>query len=209
MPSLRTRTKVVLTAVFVIVAALAVLAYKTSRFGTASPDYDVEMADGDFEIRSYPAMAVVSAPVDADGSGPGVSASTDSAFLQLFRYITGDNEGGATIAMTTPVLMDTAADGEGRMQFILPPEYVGAAPPQPTGSGLAVEELAGGLFASLRFEAEGPASPSADEALARLRRILGQRGLTAAGTPPIFAYYDPPWTPSFLRRNEVLLQLVP
>jgi hypothetical protein len=25
-------------------------------------------------------------------------------------------------------------------------------------------------------------------------------------SPPVFAYFDPPWTPGFLRRNEVMLQ---
>ena len=27
-----------------------------------------------------------------------------------------------------------------------------------------------------------------------------------AMTPPVFVYFDPPWTPGFLRRNEVLLR---
>jgi hypothetical protein len=25
-------------------------------------------------------------------------------------------------------------------------------------------------------------------------------------SPPVFAYFDPPWTPPFLRRNEVMLR---
>ena len=25
-------------------------------------------------------------------------------------------------------------------------------------------------------------------------------------SPPIYGYFDPPWTPAFLRRNEVMLR---
>jgi hypothetical protein len=25
-------------------------------------------------------------------------------------------------------------------------------------------------------------------------------------SPPVYGYFDPPWTPAFLRRNEVMLR---
>ena len=43
-------------------------------------------------------------------------------------------------------------------------------------------------------------------ALDDLQNWLQQESLTPAGGP-IYGYFDPPWTPSFLRRNEVMLRL--
>jgi len=35
---------------------------------------------------------------------------------------------------------------------------------------------------------------------------VGRSGLTTVGEP-VWARYDPPWKPWFLRRNEVLLEI--
>ena len=42
-------------------------------------------------------------------------------------------------------------------------------------------------------------------ALARLRAWMKAENFTEL-SPPIFAYFDPPWTPAFLRRNEAMLR---
>ena len=39
-----------------------------------------------------------------------------------------------------------------------------------------------------------------------LRRYAAAHGLTTAGKP-LLAFYNPPWTLPFFRRNEVLLEL--
>jgi hypothetical protein len=44
------------------------------------------------------------------------------------------------------------------------------------------------------------------EAAGRLARALDERGLTAAG-PLEYAYYNDPFTPAFLRRNEVMVEV--
>jgi hypothetical protein len=45
---------------------------------------------------------------------------------------------------------------------------------------------------------------SEPQALAKLNTWLQQNKLREAGTP-FSAYYDPPWTPGPMRRNEVLI----
>ena len=42
--------------------------------------------------------------------------------------------------------------------------------------------------------------------LAELREKITAEGLEAEGNP-IYAGYDPPWTPGPMRRNEVLLRI--
>jgi len=42
-------------------------------------------------------------------------------------------------------------------------------------------------------------------ALQGLKDWMKTEGLSGL-PPPVFAYFDPPWTPGFLRRNEVMLR---
>jgi hypothetical protein len=44
------------------------------------------------------------------------------------------------------------------------------------------------------------------EHLAKLREAMRREALQARGEP-VWARYDPPWTPWFLRRNEILIDL--
>jgi hypothetical protein len=61
------------------------------------------------------------------------------------------------------------------------------------------------LFAAIRFRGYG--SPeSQQKAMETLRAWIKAAGRTAKGDP-IFAYYDPPWTPEFMRRNELLIEV--
>ena len=43
------------------------------------------------------------------------------------------------------------------------------------------------------------------EALGRLRTWMQAEGLKEL-SPAVYGYFDPPWTPAFLRRNEVMLR---
>ena len=49
-------------------------------------------------------------------------------------------------------------------------------------------------------------TPEVLKALAELQAWLAWENLKGDGTP-IYGYFDPPWTPSFLRRNEVMLRV--
>ena len=68
-----------------------------------------------------------------------------------------------------------------------------------------LDTLPAGRFAVLRFKgSQKSAAPG--KALNELRSLLDEKNLTPSG-PPRFAYYDPPWTPQSLRRNEVMLRI--
>jgi hypothetical protein len=56
----------------------------------------------------------------------------------------------------------------------------------------------------LRFRGGRDAQNEA-AALQQLKDWMKAEGLSVL-SPPVFAYFDPPWTPGFLRRNEVILQ---
>jgi hypothetical protein len=48
--------------------------------------------------------------------------------------------------------------------------------------------------------------PSVEKHTAQLREVIRDQSLIAEG-PPVWARYDPPWKPWFLRRNEVLIDV--
>ena len=59
-------------------------------------------------------------------------------------------------------------------------------------------------LAVLRFSGGRNARHEA-EALGRLTNWMAAEGLGVL-SPPVYGYFDPPWTPAFLRRNEVMLR---
>jgi hypothetical protein len=109
-----------------------------------------------------------------------------------------------TVATTTPVLIDAGKDRK-TMSFIMPRNAVAKGVPTPAGGSVALGKVEAGRFAVLRFEGERTAE-NEQAAIGKLKAWLVAKKLSGTGDP-IFAYYDPPWTPTFLRRNEVMMRI--
>ena len=180
---------------------------------TEQQPYEVlEQHDG-FELRRYPAHVV--AEVELDGSFEGVG---NRAFGALFGYITGRNEGRRSVAMTAPVVQEPAvpekvamtapvvqtlgAEGRYLVAFVLPASMTVDTAPLPTNPDVQVRAVPERLAAAATYS--GRWSRSAYERhLGELLAALAAAGLVPVG-PPRFARFDPPFTPWFLRRNEVV-----
>jgi DNA gyrase inhibitor GyrI len=148
-------------------------------------------------VLVYPALTVVETPMTRTGN------NADGSFMRLFRFITGGNEAKQKIAMTTPVFM-SGSDTNATMAFVMPAKLVRGEVPKPTDGSVSVQELPSGRFAVLRFQGGRKAKNEA-AALQQLKDWMKAEGLSEL-SPPVFAYFDPPWTPGFLRRNEVMLR---
>ena len=130
----------------------------------------------------------------------------NESFGRLFKYISGKNDGEVKIAMTTPVFMPAAGGDEpGEMQFVLPAKVVESGVPEPNDPGLRLTKRKGGKYAVIRYSG-GSDAAARKMRLAELREKMIAEGLMAEGSP-LFAGYDPPWTPGPMRRNEVLLRI--
>lgn len=187
--------------IFIAVVGVGLLlaGCRATRAGYESAPYKVVRSDGEFELRDYPALTVVETPMaNANGS--------DGSFTRLFRFITGANEGKQKIAMTTPVFMSGSATNL-TMAFVLPAKLQTTSVPKPADGAVTVRELPAGRSAVLRFSGGRNARKEA-ESLARLKSWLERERLTAL-SGPVYGYFDPPWTPVFLRRNEVMLRTEP
>jgi hypothetical protein len=183
--------------VLAVAVALLLLGARATRAGVESAPYEVVRATGAFEVRDYPALKVVETPMSVAGRG------ADGSFNRLFRFITGGNSARQKIAMTTPVLM-SRGDAQATMAFVLPARLATGEVPRPTDGLVTVRELDAGRFAVLRFSGGRNAMNEA-EALDRLTRWMAAEQLRVSSTP-VYGYFDPPWTPAFLRRNEVMLR---
>lgn len=183
--------------ILAVALALLLAGCKATRAGYESAPYKVVRSDGRFELRDYPALAVVETTMSGGASGG------DGSFNRLFRFITGGNEAKQKIAMTTPVFM-SGGGSNATMAFVLPAKLKAGESPKPTDDSVKVRELEAGRFAVLRFSGGRNAMNEA-ETLARLKSWLAAQGFSA-NSPPVYGYFDPPWTPAFLRRNEVMLR---
>jgi DNA gyrase inhibitor GyrI len=170
-----------------LVIAFCFAACATSRAGYETAPYKVIRADGAFEIREYPELKIATTARKGD----------DSSFMKLFRYIDGGNVEKEKIAMTTPVFMV-----DGKMAFVVP-EKQKASTPAPASPAVVIDTMKAQRVAVYRFSGSRT-KDSEPQALAKLKAWLQPNKLTEAGSP-FSAYYDPPWTPGFMRRNEVLV----
>lgn len=185
--------KLILLALGVVVVVAVIYAgCATSRAGYETAPYKVLKRAGDYEVRAYPTLTIVRTPM----------GGADNSFMRLFRYIDGQNVATQKIAMTTPVYM--TADS---MAFVMPEKMPADQVPQPSSREVTVGSIPAGTFAVLRFGGRRSAATESD-AVARLTAWLQREKLTPTGDP-LFGYFDPPWTPVFLRRNEVMLRLAP
>jgi DNA gyrase inhibitor GyrI len=183
--------------ILVVATALVLVGCQATRSGYESAPYVVLRRAGKFEVREYPALTVVETPMAAKGS------ATDGSFSRLFRFITGGNEAKQKIAMTTPVFM-SGSESNTTMAFVMPAKVRAGGVPKPSDGSVQVRELPAGWFAVMRFSG-GRNAENEVESLARLRAWMATERLNVI-SPPVYAYFDPPWTPAFLRRNEVMLR---
>jgi len=196
----------VVTVLESILAVVGIRAFEGPRYTV------VARLDPGIEIRDYaPATAV-----ETDMGGEG---GDRAAFQRLFRYITGDNDGGQPIAMTTPVAMTgrriamtvpvatDAGPAGATMRFFLPASVASAGAPKPRDARVHIVDIPARTIAALRFSG----SLSATKVAARETVLLD--AVAAAGSHPLGAPmvlgYDPPFTIPFLRRNEVAVVLNP
>lgn len=171
--------------------------YTNSRAGTETPAYKTTKSDGAFELREYPNLKLAKTSMTSD---------MDGSFMRLFGYISGKNDRDEKIAMTTPVLIDRSVNA-GSMSFIVPQSVEAKGAPAPKTNAVTVETWKGGTFAAHRFNGSARGK-NESAAMQKLREWCSAQKLATEGDPT-FAYYDPPWTPGFLRRSEVLIRVKP
>lgn len=180
------------------VAGVAAVGFARSALAVETPKYSVEAGQGDFELRRYSGMVVAS--VDRSGSR---QAAVRSAFSPLASYIFAKNRAGEKIAMTAPVTQEPSSDGW-TVSFIMPAGRTVDDLPLPAGD-VRLENVEPRLMAAVRFSGRW-SDKRFNEQSQRLSDWVAQQGMTIVGDME-FAYYNDPFTPAFMRRNEVMVEV--
>lgn len=179
---------------------------------TEEAEYDVVRQDGDFELRDYAPQIVAEVLVNGSFSRAG-----NSAFRPLFNYISGDNVAQTKIAMTAPVSQTAnsqdiamtspvgqrASGDDWVISFMMPAEFTMDTIPIPTNPAVTLREIPAHRMAVIRYSGRWTEQRYQAQ-LEALQAWATAKGLTAEGEP-VFARYNGPFTPWFMRRNEILL----
>lgn len=181
---------------------------------TEQQRYQVVRQGRGFELRRYPAHLLAEVHVQGSFEDAGTAA-----FRPLVGYIRGQNQTREGLAMTAPVLQRrdaaagaspavgtaTAETAPGRyvVAFVMPEGSSRESLPVPGDARVTIRSAPEELAAVTRYSGRWTASSYRQQA-ARLRQAVQDAGLEPTG-PPRFARFDPPWTPWFRRRNEVVL----
>ncbi len=183
--------------------------------GVKEPSYVLERAMNGYEIRRYEPYLVAEVEVPATTEDPlGVG------FRTLFKYIDGANKGRRKIDMTSPVLRQEPKankipmtkpvfgrkeQGATKVGFVLPEGFTLETAPLPESQDVRIRETPARRVAVITFS--GYATKTLmDEKRKELSSLLNRDGLQPVGAY-LMAYYNPPWTPPFMRRNEVMVAI--
>ena len=179
------------------------------------PKYDVVREYDAFEVREYAPYLVAEVVVP----GPAEEAG-NQGFRILAGYIFGRNRGERKIPMTAPVaqsrepakiemtapVTQAPVDGGYVVQFTMPGEYTLETLPEPLDPQVKLKEIPGSRFAVIRYSGTWSERNYAEH-LETLERAVEAAGLRTTGNP-VYARYNAPFVPWFMRRNEIWLRLM-
>ena len=203
---------------FAVGLILAIILIGASLSGTImssveQPSYTVVDTWDDIELRDYPPLIVAEAEVAGERK-----LAINTGFRLIADYIFGNNSPRQKIAMTAPVTQQAgekiamtapvsqqASGSIWRIRFIMPSNYTLETLPTPNNPSVKLIEVPAERIAAIRFS-----GLAGEDSIARHRKLLlehlARRGLTVHGEPTL-AFYNPPWTLPFLRRNEILVKV--
>lgn len=166
--------------------------------------YEVERSENNIEIRRYAGifLATVYGYSDYD------------AFSMLFDYISGKNKSKRSISMTAPVISSEeiaitapVISDKRSFSFVMPAGYDLGTLPDPLDVRVKIEAIPRRRLAVIRFRGY-MRSRLLTKKTSMLLTSTQRLGLETRGKPFLMRY-NPPFTPGFLRRNEIGIELTP
>ncbi|MEI6694283.1 MAG: heme-binding protein [Actinomycetes bacterium] len=154
-----------------------------------------------FEVRKYAAHVLAEVTM----VGPFERAG-NAGFGPLVSYISGRNRSGTKVAMTAPVIQEPLDDPMTyHVSFVMPAGSTIDQLPIPAGNGVTLVEVPSLIAAVSRYSGRW-SEDSYNKHVNKLLTDIEAAGYTVMGKPR-FARFDPPWKPSFIRRNEVVVPI--
>ncbi len=191
----------------------AFIGSKTAMSEIEMPSYRVIQKEKAIEIREY--SPTICAEVTVSGER---SKAINAGFRLLADYIFGNNAPKKAIAMTAPVaqqksetismtapVTQTKNGDDWKVQFTMPSAYTLETLPKPNNPEVKIISKPSYRVAVIQFSgfwSEG----SLKKQSAKLEDYAKTNNLKLTGNPT-YAFYNPPWTLPFFRRNEIFYEL--
>ena len=188
------------------------VAWQITAMAVEEVNFVVLERAGSCELRQYESAIVAETIVTGDFSDAG-----NQAFNRLFRYISGNNRTrlaqatsapveptapSAKIAMTAPVGQERVTNGWS-VTFMMPAAFKLEMLPEPKDPAVRLRQVPGRLMAGIAYSGRWTRELY-DENAQRLHAWIAKRQLKIIGEE-VWARYNPPFMPSFFRRNEILI----
>lgn len=177
------------------------------------PQYKTVKSEGDIEIREYAPMIIAEVSVQGERE-----QAIGDGFRILADYIFGNNsvdksismtapvqqQSSEKIAMTTPVQQQESQEGW-RVSFVMPSKYTLQTLPRPNDDRVLLKEVPAKQFVVIEFSGKNTTA-NIEKHEKQLLDYIEQNNISIKNTPK-YAFYNPPWTLPFLRRNEIMLEI--
>jgi hypothetical protein len=177
------------------------------------PKYRVLDSESNIEVRDYAPIIVAETEVSGERR-----EAIRKGFRIIADYIFGNNTAAEKVPMTAPVVQQgsekiamtapVTQQGDGnrwRVHFVMPSTYTMETLPKPNNPAIELKEVGAKRFAVIRFSGMA-GEDSLQRHTEELDEFIRARGL-APLSEPTYAFYNPPWTLPFLRRNEVMVEI--
>jgi hypothetical protein len=164
---------------------------------TLEAKYQIVKKEGEFELRDYTAQILAEIGVDGELEDAG-----KKAFQPLFQYISGQNQSENKIAMTAPVGVEKRNE-KWAVSFMMPADYSLQTLPRPHNRHIELRQIPARRMAAMAYSGFWSESNYKTHHK-KLQQWISEQHLHRIGEP-IWARYNSPFMPWFLRRNEILI----
>jgi hypothetical protein len=206
-----------LTMYIAIIAALLIVWSLYGYFGSRveQAEYSVIKKGNGYEIRNYPAHIIAQTTVSGS-----YAESMNQGFSIVAGYIFGGNIQKEKIAMTAPVVLKketsekiamtapviVSNEGDSRtVSFGMPKSYTLQTLPTPTDDRVKLVEVSEKKYAAMRFSGYR-INNRIEDLEEKLIALLQADGVEVVGSPA-YAGYNAPFTPPWMTRNEILIEV--
>ena len=159
------------------------------------------------ELRQYPKYLVAQVTYENIDMEPAMN----KAFHDLAGFIFGDNtavdgSGSVKIPMTSPVITEQIGERKYKVSFVMPHHYTAETLPVPNNDQISILYVEPQEMAAVSWKGAVPSEKHVAEKTAELESIIDHNSFDHVGNAMLFEY-DPPFTPSWMRNNEVLYKV--
>lgn len=174
-------------------------AQKNNRFQLEKPKYQVISVTENIETRAYDPIIVAKVAIQGERK-----KALDQGFKILLGYISGNNFSKKKIAMTAPVMQHAISTGW-NVLFFMPAEYAFDQLPQAIDKQIEFQKIHGKKVAAIQFSGSNT-DTNLNKNEEKLRTYLSKNKLKVLSSPT-YAFYNSPLTLSFLKRNEIMIEI--